>query len=98
MQAGCNALSGRSFVKTGYGCLLCFSSCRSFAENANYKEGKIMFSYLTQYIWFGSQSEVSSSVEWQLTLRQGKTDCVLDDVIIFTYAFETFGRIISECK
>ena len=37
----------RSFVKTGYGCLLCFSSCRSFAENANYKEGKIMFSYLT---------------------------------------------------
>lgn len=61
-KSGCNAVSRRNFVKTGYGCLLSFSSYRSFAESGNYKKREDNI-FMTSLNIFGLGVRVKTQVQ-----------------------------------
>lgn len=62
-KSGCNAVSRRNFVKTGYGCLLFFSRYRSFAESGNYKKREDNI-FMTSLNVSGSGVRAEAQVQW----------------------------------
>lgn len=62
------------------------------------KRGKIIFLWLHSIylVWESKLKLKFSGVAAES--ETGKTDCVIADVIIFAFVFETFGRIIPKCN
>lgn len=62
-KSGYNPVSRRNFVKAGYGCLLSFSSYRSFAESGNYKKREDNI-FMTSLNIFGLRVRAKAQVQW----------------------------------